>query len=135
MKVADRELVLGSEAARRLGLSRERIRQLAADPRQGFPAPVGRFSTGGDPRGDRIVWDWAEVERWGRAHGRTAAIAAWRQTQARPDTASPAPDAPEPSPTRLGAMTPALEIAKVRFSPDPGSHPHDPQRPPAPTRR
>lgn len=78
MKIADREIVLGSEAARRLGLSRERIRQLAADPRHDFPAPLGRFSTGGDPRGDRIVWDWADVERWGHAHGHSAAIAAWR---------------------------------------------------------
>lgn len=76
MRIADRELVLGSEAARRLGLSPGRIRQLAADPCQAFPAPVGRFSTGGDPRGDRIVWDWAEVEHWGHAHGHTAAIAA-----------------------------------------------------------
>jgi hypothetical protein len=70
VRIADRELVLGSEAARRLGLSRERIRQLAADPRSGFPQPVGRFSTGGDPRGDRIVWDWAEVVHWARTHGR-----------------------------------------------------------------
>jgi len=104
MKIADRELVLGSEVARRLGLSRERIRQLAAEPRQGFPAPVGRFSTGGDPRGDRIVWDWDEVERWGHAHGHTAAIAAWRDTQTRPvppaatDHATPAPT-PTETPT------------------------------------
>ncbi len=103
MKIADRELVLGSEAARRLGLSRERIRQLAADPRQGFPAPLGRFSTGGDPRGDRIVWDWDEVERWGHAHGHTAALAAWRDAHAHPappaqtDGSVPAPEPAEPS--------------------------------------
>jgi hypothetical protein len=102
MMFADRELVLGSEAARRLGLSRERVRQLAADPRQAFPAPIGRFSTGGDPRGDRIVWDWAEVERWGHAHGHTAAVTAWRDVHASlssdiiPDTLAPSgpPTAP-----------------------------------------
>ena len=104
MKIADRELVLGSEAARRLGLSRERIRQLAADPRQGFPAPVGRFSTGGDPRGDRIVWDWAEVEQWGHAHGHTDALAAWHASHGRPVTAPPSqPAASAPA----GTETPA----------------------------
>jgi len=107
MMFADRELVLGSEAARRLGLSRERVRQLAADPRQAFPAPIGRFSTGGDPRGDRIVWDWAEVERWGHAHGHTAAVSAWRDAQASPSSdagaetlAPPRPPAAAPTQRR-----------------------------------
>jgi hypothetical protein len=116
MMFADRELVLGSEAARRLGLSRERVRQLAADPRQAFPAPVGRFSTGGDPRGDRIVWDWAEVERWGHAHGHTAAVTAWRDAHAspssdatpdtlaasRPPTAAPTPQSSRRRSSRQG---------------------------------
>src|SRR2546423_11303131 len=101
MMFADRELVLGSEAARRLGLSRERVRQLAADPRQAFP--IGRFSTGGDPRGDRMVWDWVEGERWGHAPGHTAAVTAWRAAPASPpsvprlDDAAPSPPPPPPA--------------------------------------
>ena len=57
MKVELEELVSGAEAARRLGLSRERIRQLAGQP--GFPAPLGRV-------GQAIVWRWADVEAWAR---------------------------------------------------------------------
>jgi hypothetical protein len=114
MMFADRELVLGSEAARRLGLSRERVRQLAVDPRPAFPAPIGRFSTGGDPRGDRIVWDWAEVERWGHAHGHSAAVAAWRDANgSRSSDAS----ADTLAPSRAPIGTPTQRRSRRRSSP------------------
>ncbi len=56
------DLVTGAEAARRLGLSRERVRQLASRPE--FPEPVGRI-------GNAIVWRWAEVEKWSRTRKTT----------------------------------------------------------------
>lgn len=57
-RVALEELVTGAEAARRLGLSRERVRQLAEKP--GFPEPLGKV-------GNAIVWRWRDVERWSAA--------------------------------------------------------------------
>lgn len=51
------ELVTGAEIARRLGVSRERVRQWASDSRYGFPADLGRF-------GSAKVWRWADVARW-----------------------------------------------------------------------
>lgn len=56
------ELVTGSEAARRLGISRERVRQLAE--RADFPKPLGRV-------GNAIVWRWADLAAWNGARGRT----------------------------------------------------------------
>lgn len=51
------ELVTGAEVARRLGLSRERVRQLAQ--RDDFPRPLGRV-------GNAIVWRWPDVDEWRR---------------------------------------------------------------------
>lgn len=48
-------LVTGAEAARRLGVSRERVRQLAQRP--DFPRPLGKL-------GRATVWRWAEIEQW-----------------------------------------------------------------------
>lgn len=55
-------LVTGVDVARRLGLSRERVRQLAE--RNDFPDPIGKF-------GPAIVWRWTEIEKWAHATGRT----------------------------------------------------------------
>lgn len=59
--VSRHELVTGAEVARRLGISRERVRQLAANPRR-FPQP--RFALG---RANVWTWgdilDWADVEK------------------------------------------------------------------------
>jgi predicted DNA-binding transcriptional regulator AlpA len=54
-------LVSGADIARRLGVSRERIRQLAE--RDDFPEPLGKI-------GPAIVWRWADVEQWAVATGR-----------------------------------------------------------------
>jgi predicted DNA-binding transcriptional regulator AlpA len=60
------ELVSGGEVARRLGVSRERVRQLSEDPKR-FPRPlavVGR---------DR-VWRWGDVAAWARANERRTKV-------------------------------------------------------------
>lgn len=54
-KFALDELVTGAEAARRLGLSRERIRQLASRP--DFPRPLGTV-------GRATVWRWRDLADW-----------------------------------------------------------------------
>lgn len=59
------DLVTGAEAARRLRLSRERLRQLAQ--RADFPRPLGRL-------GQALVWRWDDVAQWTRAHRPAAAI-------------------------------------------------------------
>ena len=51
------ELVTGAEIGRRLGVSRERVRQWAADPRYQFPAPLGRI-------GRAVVWRWGDIAAW-----------------------------------------------------------------------
>lgn len=51
------ELVTGGEIGRRLGVSRERVRQWATDPKFGFPEPIGRL-------GASKVWYWEPVARW-----------------------------------------------------------------------
>ena len=56
------EVVSAAEVARRIGLSRERVRQLALAPGR-FPRPVG------DVRGSRI-WRWGDVADWLAAGGR-----------------------------------------------------------------
>ncbi len=53
------ELVTGAEIGRRLGVSRERVRQWAAAEGLGFPHDLGRF-------GSVRLWRWDEVERWAR---------------------------------------------------------------------
>lgn len=61
MRLDDSELVSGADIGRRLGLSRERVRQLAE--RDTFPEALGRL-------GRARVWRWEEVERWAVATGR-----------------------------------------------------------------
>ncbi|MBM3679011.1 MAG: helix-turn-helix domain-containing protein [Actinobacteria bacterium] len=51
------DLVTTAEAARRLGLSRERVRQLAQ--RADFPRPLGKV-------GNAVVWRWTDIEEWRR---------------------------------------------------------------------
>lgn len=53
----DEEIVTGAEIGRRLGVSRERVRQWASDPKYGFPVGLGRI-------GGSKLWTWAEVKRW-----------------------------------------------------------------------
>lgn len=56
------ELVGTTEVANRLGLTTERIRQIAAlDPL--FPAPVGQI-------GRQNIWSWEDVQKWAVAVGR-----------------------------------------------------------------
>lgn len=59
----DLELVLQPDIARRLGLTRQRVHQLAQET--GFPVPVGRL-------GRSHVWDWSIIEAW--AHQRERPI-------------------------------------------------------------
>lgn len=54
------ELVGASEIGRRLGVTRERIRQLATAV---FPAPVGRVGT-------YSVWRWGDIADWAAARNR-----------------------------------------------------------------
>jgi predicted DNA-binding transcriptional regulator AlpA len=55
------EVVSGAEIGRRLGVSREAVRQWAS--RAGFPEPLGRV-------GRSVVWDWRIVEAWSKTNGR-----------------------------------------------------------------
>lgn len=55
------DLVTGGEIGRRLGISRQRVQQLAARD-DDFPAPLGKL-------GASLVWRWDDVEKWNR--GRT----------------------------------------------------------------
>jgi len=57
------ELVSGAEIGRRLGVTREAVRQWRARP--GFPEPLGRV-------GQALVWDWVKVRKW--ADARAAAV-------------------------------------------------------------
>lgn len=59
------ELVSGAEIGRRLGVSRERVRQWAANPNLGFPEAVGRV-------GRAVVWEWPPVARWATKRGMTS---------------------------------------------------------------
>ena len=51
------DLVSGAEIGRRLGVSRERVRQWASDPKYGFPPSLARV-------GGAKVWWWATVAEW-----------------------------------------------------------------------
>lgn len=53
------QLLTGADVARRLGVSRERVRQLAE--RDDFPAPLGRV-------GNYIVWRAGDVDAWISEH-------------------------------------------------------------------
>jgi hypothetical protein len=55
------ELVTGAEIGRRLGISRERVRQLTA--RSDFPESLGRI-------GPANVWRWQQVIDWDASHRR-----------------------------------------------------------------
>jgi hypothetical protein len=66
-----RELVSGGDVARRLGLTRERIRQLAGDPAK-FPRPVAVIGR------DRI-WRWRDVARWAKVNDRKTKVARRRR--------------------------------------------------------
>lgn len=55
------DLVTGGEIGRRLGVSRERVRQLAQRP--DFPSPIGRL-------GSANIWGWNAVDEWRRANDR-----------------------------------------------------------------
>jgi predicted DNA-binding transcriptional regulator AlpA len=61
VRVGRDELVTGAEIARRLGVSRERVRQLAEET--GFPPALGRL-------GASKVWRWADVRAWAKETGR-----------------------------------------------------------------
>ena len=58
------ELVIAVDIAKRLGLTKQRIGQLAQLPT--FPAPVGVL-------GRSTVWRWSSVEAWARETGRLPA--------------------------------------------------------------
>ena len=55
--VSGTELVTAADIGRRLGVTRERVRQWAANDRLGFPAPSGRV-------GRSPVWEWKPVAAW-----------------------------------------------------------------------
>lgn len=59
------DLVTGAEIGRRLGISRERVRQLAQ--RADFPPPIGRL-------GSANVWGWDAVDEWRRASDRVPPV-------------------------------------------------------------
>ena len=65
------DLVTGGEIARRLGVSRERVRQLAQRP--DFPAPIGRL-------GQANIWGWAAVDEWRHANGRVPPVEIYSAT-------------------------------------------------------
>jgi prophage regulatory protein len=65
------DLVTGAEIARRLGISRERVRQLAQRP--DFPAPIGRL-------GQANIWGWTAVDEWRRANGRVPVVEIYSAT-------------------------------------------------------
>jgi predicted DNA-binding transcriptional regulator AlpA len=60
--ISRHELVTGAEVARRLGISRERVRQLAADKKR---FPQARFALG-----KAFVWHWGDIIDWADIEGR-----------------------------------------------------------------
>jgi hypothetical protein len=65
-RVDRHELVSGGEVARRLKISRERVRQLSENPAR-FPPPLATIGR------DR-VWRWVDVVDWAAARGRRLAV-------------------------------------------------------------
>lgn len=59
------DLVTGAEAARRLGVSRQRLQQLAL--RDDFPEPLGVL-------GRANVWRSSDIAAWAADHGRSYEI-------------------------------------------------------------
>lgn len=70
------ELVTGAEIGRRLGVSRERVRQWASDARYRFPTALGRI-------GRAVVWRWSDVAAWARGRDFGGAKAPARINSAR----------------------------------------------------
>jgi hypothetical protein len=58
----EEDLVSGAEIGRRLGVSRERVRQWASHPKYEFPPSLGRV-------GGAKVWRWGGVAEWAEARG------------------------------------------------------------------
>jgi hypothetical protein len=58
----EQDFVSGAEIGRRLGVSRERVRQWASNPKYGFPPTLGRI-------GGAKIWRWEAVARWAEARG------------------------------------------------------------------
>jgi predicted DNA-binding transcriptional regulator AlpA len=61
------QLVGTGEIAELLGISRQRVDQLATDSRSGFPAPVEVIRRG---LGHRRLWNLAAVTKWAKETGR-----------------------------------------------------------------
>ena len=55
------QLLTGAEVARRIGVSRQRVSQLAATSR--FPKPLSNV-------GGYLVWRWGDISDWATLHGR-----------------------------------------------------------------
>ena len=55
------QLLSGAEVARRIGVSRQRVSQLAATSR--FPTPLSNV-------GGYLVWRWGDIADWATLHGR-----------------------------------------------------------------
>jgi predicted DNA-binding transcriptional regulator AlpA len=53
------EIVTGAEIGRRLGVTREAVRQWRR--RDDFPEPLGRA-------GRAVVWEWQLIESWAAKH-------------------------------------------------------------------
>jgi predicted DNA-binding transcriptional regulator AlpA len=64
--IADR-LVTDAEVARRLGTTREQVRQLMT--RSDFPAPLGHIASGSSSPREVPFWRWTEVSAWACASG------------------------------------------------------------------
>lgn len=65
------DLVTGGDIAKRLRVTRERVRQLAQRP--DFPKPIGRL-------GQAKVWGWDAVAEWLRADGRVPPVEIYSAT-------------------------------------------------------
>lgn len=61
------ELVTGAEVARRFGVSRERVRQLATE--------TGRFPPAAAIVGGYRIWKWGDIADWAKLRGRSVAVA------------------------------------------------------------
>jgi predicted DNA-binding transcriptional regulator AlpA len=65
------DLVTGGEVAKRLGMSRARVHQLAARP--DFPKPLGRV-------GQSKIWRWSDVRAWLPQVGRPPVVEIYSAT-------------------------------------------------------
>jgi prophage regulatory protein len=60
---ADLDLVGSAEIAEMLGVSKQRVNQMAADPNYPFPRPVAQLRAG-------RVWRRSDIMDWARQHRR-----------------------------------------------------------------